>query len=150
MPLKIEIDKYQTLINLIEAITNQRKMVKDHQWYPLTEIIIDQRKLRKEFDTKFFNVGVVETNLNAKPMILDNLTAETVDIAWNNQSIYQICLQYDSSAPTVIKFRLEYQKNSIDSILINKFMALLNFKWVSMLYSLLKNPTYRLLNMQLF
>ncbi len=123
VPLKVVFDhNNESLVGLINNISQQRKRVKKHQWYSLTNIIQDQRQVKGRLEQDYFNVGFVEANLNVAPLKLHGLHTENVEMPWNSQSIYQLCLQYDPRSGDTLKFKLEYQKNKIEAFIISSFV----------------------------
>ncbi|WP_212004034.1 non-ribosomal peptide synthase/polyketide synthase [Chitinophaga sp. HK235] len=129
LPLKIETDKYDTLIALIKALVSERKEVKPHQHYVLSEIIHDQRKIKEEDSTDYFNVGFTETYMSSVPISLEGLHVEEIDFPLSNESIYWMSLMYDRRNKDAFKFRLIYRKNIISSFVaegvIRSFLELL-------------------------
>ena len=123
---KVEINKSETLTDLIKIATQQRKIIKEYQHYSLTNIINDQRVIRQEYENQYFNVGLVEANLNVAPIELNNLVTEVFKTNVSVESMYDICLNFDPRDKNTIKFVLEYPRSYFDKDLIDSFI--LSFK----------------------
>ena len=96
--LKLDLDQYEMLDELILNLTVQHKDVKNFQGYSLTHIIEDQKKYNKIEIEDFFNVGFGQTNLNTMTLALNYLKIDAIDIPWSSNVIYELDLQYDDSS----------------------------------------------------
>ena len=122
--LKIELEKCETLVDLISELNKQRRGAKKHQGYSLTNIIQDQReKSKSNINDSFFNVGFTQANLNTLPLNLDNLLVESVDISSTQNTINELGLLYDEYSSDKIKFKFEYRKELLDKHVIDDFLA---------------------------
>jgi amino acid adenylation domain-containing protein/non-ribosomal peptide synthase protein (TIGR01720 family)/FkbM family methyltransferase len=120
LPLKIEINTGDTLIELINSIDWQRKAAKPHQGYDFQEIISDQRKDLGRDINDFLNVGIVQAYL-AVPINL--IGVEVTD--GNNlltQNIFELGLRYDERSADNVRFEIDYRlalfsKSTIESLI---------------------------------
>lgn len=136
--LKLELAKYNTLEELIVGLTLQRKEVKLHQAYSLTNIIEDQQKINHSKINNYFNVGFTQTNLNSGSLLtLEQVDVIPVDMPWSSQVVNELGLQYDDKSNSIIKFKLEYQKELLDNTLINSFIC--SFK--ALILKVIDQPT---------
>jgi amino acid adenylation domain-containing protein len=123
LPLKIEIDRYEQLDDLIEGLKAQRSSVKAYQHYSFTKIVRDQARENDADIDNCLNVGFVSTNLRAKNALrLNGLETEVVDIPRRN-SIFNLSLLYDSQDAGGIKFRLDYMTALFDEAFAANFVA---------------------------
>ncbi|MEM9244044.1 MAG: AMP-binding protein, partial [Pseudomonadota bacterium] len=151
LPMVYQFESAQTLQDLIAKLTAQRKTSKTHQWYLLTDIIHDQRSIRNEPNASYFNVGLVETNLNAQGLPLIHLETEVVSLVRQQESVYDFCLQYDPRSNQTIIGLLEYDAGKFDPVFIKTFVkklkALLNQTTVNTIklreYSVLSQQEYQ-------
>ena len=121
VPLKLELDRYDCLDNLIAALTQQRKTVRDYQGYSLTDVITDQRRVNGPA-THFFNVGITQANLNLLPLDLCDVHVEPIDITWNRNVIFEWGLLYDDYNYDCIKFKFDYRTELFDRSLVESFI----------------------------
>jgi hypothetical protein len=122
VPLKFETDTVKTLDELIKETTQARKQAKKHQWYIFSDIIKDQKSIRRNEPGDYFNVGFAETNLNVEGIGLNDLQTESVDITSDISSPYQLALLYDSRGSDTVKFRLTYCSNKENGFIIDQFI----------------------------
>lgn len=123
IPLKIEIDRYEALDDLIEGLKAQRTSVKAYQQYSFTKIVRDQAIENGADIDNCLNVGFVSTNLRARNALsLNGLETEVVDVPRKN-SIFNVSLLYDSRDAGGIKFRLDYMTALLDEQFAQSFIA---------------------------
>jgi amino acid adenylation domain-containing protein len=119
---KFELDDIDTLGELIKLLGEQRKTVKKHLGYSMTEVIQDQRKYCGREVSGFFNVGFGESYLNGAPLKLKDIEVLPVNSPLTTNSIFEIGLFYDRYSPDVIKFKIEYRIELFDKRLIQELI----------------------------
>ncbi|NQY10032.1 MAG: amino acid adenylation domain-containing protein [Flavobacteriales bacterium] len=120
--LKIELDKADTLDELIAQLGVQRKAAKRYQGYALTNIIQDQRTKSDSEITSFFNVGITQANLNATSIQLNGLDCSAVDISNSDKSVNEIGMLFDEYSSDAIKFKIEFRKTIFEKELMERFI----------------------------
>ena len=119
VPLIIDLSDKITMSDLISDIIKQRIACKEHQWYSLTDLINDQRKDRNEYDSnEWFNVGLIEANLNAMRIDIPNMIITSEDINPKKTGIYDLALAYDPRANNGVKCKLLYKKNILEKHIV--------------------------------
>lgn len=123
VPLKVEIDRYEALDDLIEGLKAQRTSAKACQHYSFTRIVRDQAIENDADIDNCMNVGFVSTNLRASNVLgLNGLETEVVDVP-RKHSIFNFSLLYDSRDAGGIKFRLDYMTELLDEQFARNFIA---------------------------
>jgi amino acid adenylation domain-containing protein len=123
LPMKIEVDKYETLDDLIESLKLQRKSVKEYQSYSFARIVRDQAVENDAEIDSCMNVGFVSTNLRAKNvLILAGIETAVVSLPRRN-SIFNFSLLYDGHDAGGIRFRLDHMADLFDRRFVDDFIA---------------------------
>ncbi len=123
MPMKFDFEGINTFEGLLLHLMNQRRAIKHYYTYSLTDIIQDQRTHNGLDHNNFFNVGVVQANLNQVPFNLEGVIASTVNTISETNSIYEIGLLYDEYSENDMKFKFEYNKDLFDKFFIQDFVS---------------------------
>lgn len=117
---KIDLTQHRTMNSLITELTLQRKKSRKYQGYSLTHIVQDIQKRTNE--NRHFNVGFTQTNLSTLSLDLNGVEVIPVDLAWSENSTYELSLLYDEYSSDKLKFKFEYRialfnEQSMDSLL---------------------------------
>ncbi len=110
IPLKFELSDVNTLSDLIQLLGLQRKEVREHQGYSLTEIMQDQRDANHGELDVFFNVGFTQANLNSASLSLNGVDCTALNVFSSNNIVNEMGLLYDEYSSDVIKFKFEFRK----------------------------------------
>ncbi|HLX53857.1 MAG TPA: condensation domain-containing protein, partial [Aquella sp.] len=123
LPLVIDLNNKEILLDLIKDNIQQIISAEGMEWYSLTNIIFDQRKVRNEFQTDYFNVGFVETNIaNSDTDLLnfEGIRTQAKNITLNDNGIYDLCLKY--SVFPAVNMIFEYRLSVFDEDTANSFV----------------------------
>ncbi len=146
LPLKIELDRYTSLEELIVSINKQRSEIKPFQHYSLTHIISDQRKYRHNDNTvENFNVIFSLTKLGSLPLNLEGVEVQSLNIPKKLNAMREFGFSYDASSPDKIKFKLMVQKSLFDENIIYSFKE----SFLSLVKSIEQNRIIHLKNFPL-
>ncbi|PWK64357.1 AMP-binding enzyme, partial [Mucilaginibacter oryzae] len=121
IPMKIDLDSFSDLGQLILELTLQRRKAKLHQGYALRSILKDQRRENERDINDLFNVGFSQSYLNALAFDLNDMQVTPIDLAWSINSVYEFGLLYDDRSPA-LRFKLEYRKCLFDADAVAKFV----------------------------
>ncbi|WP_249219737.1 non-ribosomal peptide synthetase/type I polyketide synthase [Chitinophaga sp. HK235] len=110
---KFELDTIGTFSDLIAVIGEQRKKIKQYQYYSLTDVVGQT--------SDGCNAGFGQIYLNTCPLKLKDLEVSPVDISLNTTVDDEISLLYDENYPDGIKVKLVYRSHLFDKDLIRQF-----------------------------
>lgn len=119
---KIDIASDKSFHQLLDELTAQRKLTKNHQRCSLTDIVQHLREHGILQGQKFFNVDFYEAYLGSKPLTLDGLTISTIQVP-QSELLNDIGLAYQNSLDE-IEFRLEYKPKLFGDNFADHFIAL--------------------------
>jgi hypothetical protein len=122
--MKFNFEDNNNLQELLQDILNQRREGKKYQGYLLTDIISDQRFIRGDLPSNYFNVSFAQTNLNSATLKLDGLHVESIDFSWSDESIDELSLLYDEYSSEKLKFKLLCKRELFNDTFIESFSLL--------------------------
>ncbi|RBL90379.1 non-ribosomal peptide synthetase/type I polyketide synthase [Chitinophaga flava] len=111
--LKFELDTISTFSDLIAAIGEQRKKIKQYQYYSLADVAGQT--------SNGCNAGFGQMYLNACALQLKELEVLSVDISLNTTVDDEISLLYDENCPDGIRLKLVYRSDLFDKDLMRRF-----------------------------
>ena len=122
LSLIINLKGKETLLDVIKDMIQQIVSAEGYEWYSLTDVIHDQRKIRNEFDQNYLNVGIVDTgaDLSTESVCFEGLVLNKETIAPNKNGIYEICLRYSFLSGIDLVF--EYAPTVLDEYMASGFI----------------------------
>ena len=123
LPLVFDLSNKDTLLDVIKNNIQQIIAAEGIEWYTLTNIIHDQRKTRNEFQTNYFNVGFVETNVantDAELLHFEGVKTHGENITLQHNGMYDLCLKYSvwPAVNMVFEYRLSVFDESMAKIVL--------------------------------
>lgn len=120
LPMIVKIDKNMTFKALLQVLIQERKKVKPHQKYPLTDMVqmVKHAKSINIEEENLFNVGIAETFLYFLPLTFYGI--ETACLQLKKREIFSdLCLCYELG--DTLTFRLDYKEDLFSTECIEGF-----------------------------
>jgi len=129
VPMVVDFNKDFTFVELIQYCTAERKEAKKHQFCSLTDIVQHLKKEQKLMNNNYFNVSIMETFLNPKPLNLKDINVScikyTPDTTFNDLSLSYQLINHQSNYQ--LEFRLDYRQDVFELSIINQLIKHLIF-----------------------
>lgn len=119
---KVAIDRDTTFRALVAQLTRQRREVRPHQFYQLSQIVNEQAGLGLDIEKSYFGVFFGETHLGTSPLAVNGVSIRPLDIPWSEEFDRDLRFLYDADGAATIKLRMDFRSGKYDRALIMRFI----------------------------
>lgn len=120
----VDVSANNSILELINALTQQRKESKKFENYPIANVVKDQRELGNIVTSDALNVSMGQTTLNNIPLQLTDLDCTPLDIPWSTEAIEDFVFYYDETDKNDLKIKISCRKNYLFEGFLEQFHQL--------------------------